>query len=198
MPHPVGAENQDDEVRPGYLMLAPAQGDWSEDLIPEEWLDARGRLKPTWKNRIPEAVWVSPDGSYSTMPRQDAVKMWWEAAPFSLCLSCGEFYTARESEFGKLASLSSEGRSSATTVLAASLLRHATDTDAAADKLLSFTDNRQDASLQAGHFNDFIHVCLLRCALYASLVQEGELSFDRVARMPGLSGGSRPNGGNDF
>jgi len=33
-----------------------------------------------------------------------------------------------------------------------------------ARKLLSFTDNRQDASLQSGHLNDFIEVGLLRGA----------------------------------
>ncbi len=32
-------------------------------------------------------------------------------------------------------------------------------------KLLGFTDNRQDAALQAGHFNDFIFVMLLRAAI---------------------------------
>ena len=35
-----------------------------------------------------------------------------------------------------------------------------------ARKLLSFTDNRQDTSLQAGHFNDFAQVALLRSALH--------------------------------
>ena len=67
-------------------------------------------------------------------PRQGTVKMWWQAAPFSLCLTCGEFYTAREREFGKLASLSSEARSSATTVLATALLRHASRTETARDE----------------------------------------------------------------
>ena len=182
LPHPIGAESDDEEARPGYLMLAPAENDWSEDRVPEEWRDARGRLKPTWRNRVPEAVWVSPDGGYSTQPRGGAAKMWWQPRPFFLCLACGEFYTAREGEFGKLASLSSEARSSATTGLAASLLRHAARTGAACEKLLTFTDNRQDASLQAGHFNDFVHVSLLRCALYAALEREQELGFDRVAR----------------
>jgi hypothetical protein len=98
--------------------------------------------------------------------------MWWQPAPFSLCLNCGEFYTARELEFGKLASLSSEARTSATTVLATSLLRRAATQEGARDKLLSFTDNRQDASLQAGHFNDFIHVSLLRTA--NRFVREGQ------------------------
>ena len=36
-------------------------------------------------------------------------------------------------------------------------------------KLLAFTDNRQDAALQAGHFNDFIFVTLLRGAILAAL-----------------------------
>ena len=49
------------------------------------------------------------------------------------------------------------------------------------DKLLTFTDNRQDALLQSGHFNDFIHVSLLRCALHAALLRDNELTFDRVA-----------------
>ena len=35
-----------------------------------------------------------------------------------------------------------------------------------ARKLLSFSDNRQDASLQAGHFNDFVEIGLLRSALH--------------------------------
>jgi hypothetical protein len=125
LPHPVGTESEDDNSHPGYLILAPADNDWSEERIPEEWRDARGRLRQTWRERVPQALWMAPDGDYATQPRQGAVKMWWQAAPFSLCLNCGEFYTAREREVGKLASLSSEGRSSATTVLATALLRHA-------------------------------------------------------------------------
>ena len=107
--------------------------------------------------------------------------MWWQAAPFSLCLNCGEFYTAREGDFGKLATLSSEARSSATTVLATRSCGTRAARPSPRDKLLSFTDNRQDASLQAGHFNDFIHVSLLRSALFAALQREGDLTFDTVA-----------------
>jgi len=59
-PHPIGVEGEDDEVAPGYLMLAPADNDWSEEHIPEEWYDARGRLKQTWRNRIPQTVWWHP------------------------------------------------------------------------------------------------------------------------------------------
>jgi Lhr-like helicase len=182
LPHPVGAEPDDENQTAGYLMLAAAESDWSQELLPEDWLNANGKLKPTWRNRVPQPVWVRPDGYFTNTPQPDTVKMWWQPHPFSLCLACGEYYTAREREFVKLASLSSEGRSSATTILATSLLRHAGLTKAARDKLLTFTDNRQDASLQAGHFNDFVQVALLRAALYAALASAGELSFDRVAQ----------------
>ena len=36
-------------------------------------------------------------------------------------------------------------------------------------KLLGFTDNRQDAALQAGHFNDFIFLLTLRAGLVGAL-----------------------------
>jgi Lhr-like helicase/RNA polymerase subunit RPABC4/transcription elongation factor Spt4 len=182
LPHPIGAEVEEEGYRAGYLMLASQAGDWSPEQLPEEWYNANGRLRATWKERVPQPVWVRPDGSFSTSPQPDAQKMWWQPDPFSLCLTCGEFYTGREREFVKLASLSSEGRSSATTILATSLLRHANLTQAVRDKLLTFTDNRQDASLQAGHFNDFVHVALLRAALYSALKTAGELTFDRVAQ----------------
>jgi len=179
--HPLGTHTIQNGDQAGYLMLAPLSNDWSEDRIPDEWRDQRGRLKPTWRDRVPQAVWVTPNGDSFTMPRNGAIKLWWQPTPFSLCQNCGEFYTARELEFAKLASLSSEARTSATTVLATSLLRRAASQEGARDKLLTFTDNRQDASLQAGHFNDFIHVSLLRSALHAALLRDDELTFERVA-----------------
>jgi Lhr-like helicase len=179
--HPLGTDTIQDDAQAGYLMLAPLENDWTEDRVPDEWRDQRGRLKPTWRDRVPQAVWVSPNGDSFTMPRDGAIKMWWQPTPFSLCQTCGEFYSRRELEFVKLASLSSEARTSATTVLATSLLRRAASQEGARDKLLTFTDNRQDASLQAGHFNDFIHVSLLRSALHTALLRENELTFERVA-----------------
>jgi hypothetical protein len=85
-------------------------------------------------------------------------------------------YNARQSsDFGKLTALGSEGRSTATTILSLSAVRHMRNSglDTKAQKLLSFTDNRQDASLQAGHFNDFVEVGLLRGALHKAAVAAG-------------------------
>ena len=79
---------------------------------------------------------------------------------------------------------------------------------AEARKLLSFTDNRQDASLQAGHFNDFAQVALLRSALHRACersqppgLRHGDLSrsvfdamnprFDDFAADPDVRGPAR-------
>src|SRR5439155_17206846 len=79
--------------------------------------------------------------------------------------------------------LSNGGRSSATTILTVSVLTHAAEAGIpnAGRKLLSFTDNRQDASLQSGHFNDFAQVCLLRAAIVKALGRNTELSHDNIA-----------------
>ena len=66
----------------------------------------------------------------------------------------------------KLGGLTAEGRSSATTLLVSGALEWLNKPDNGVQKdkrkLLGFTDNRQDAALQAGHFNDFLFVSLLR------------------------------------
>ena len=68
--------------------------------------------------------------------------------------------------------------------------------DANARKLLTFVDNRQDAALQAGHFNDFTEVTMVRGALYRAAVKavtDGEegLFYDdipaKVTRALGLA-----------
>jgi ATP-dependent helicase YprA (DUF1998 family) len=176
-PHPLGGEELEEGLEPGYLAFA----DWSEDHIPDDWYDARGRVSTTWRDRVPQAVWVRPDGTFSTEPVEGAARAWWQRRKLWLCLGCGEYYTEKEAEFTKLSHLSSEGRSSATTVLATAVLRHAARTGTAKDKLLTFTDSRQDASLQAGHFNDFVQMAVLRSALYAALEEHGELRFHNVA-----------------
>ena len=49
---------------------------------------------------------------------------WWLPTPFRFCLQCGVSYSAhQQSDFGKLATLGSEGRSTATTVMTLSAIR---------------------------------------------------------------------------
>ncbi len=91
---------------------------------------------------------------------------------FRFCLKCDIYYDGSvRSDLSKLSGLSSEGRSSATTILV-SLFSPPPPWDRPGrpcEKSSRVTDNRQDASLQAGHFNDLIQILLLRGALLAAL-----------------------------
>lgn len=183
--------SRDDDDASGYLLIDPA-GFWSDeylDLLPETWFVERksGRkLKPEYIRHQPRQLFVRPDGVWFDQPADGALQSWFVPAPFLTCLRCGEVYTKRQSDFGKLARLSSEGRSTATTLLTLSAITQMrADPSAKADarKLLSFTDNRQDASLQAGHFNDFVGAALIRAALYRAVAAEpGGLDHTQIAR----------------
>ncbi|GIV25482.1 MAG: DEAD/DEAH box helicase [Bacteroidia bacterium] len=178
LPYPVGEEPPEEVGQGGYLAFVE---DWNESYLPDDWRDEQGRLTRTWRDRVPQLVWVRPDGTLAAGPASETHQAWWQARKFWLCLRCGEYYTEREQDFTKLSHLSSEGRSSATTVLATAVLRAAKQTGTAVrDKLLTFTDSRQDASLQAGHFNDFVQMAVLRSGLYAALAQHGQLRFDTL------------------
>jgi len=168
----------------GYLMISEEEVEWGPEHLPPEWYDKNGRIKKEYREHIPQRIWVKPDGSFTEGKTEGAVMAWFQPKPFMLCLNCGEFYTRRDKDdFKKLARLSSEGRSTATTVLSVSALLHSDEGGIreSARKILSFTDNRQDASLQAGHFNDFVQVSLLRSAIYAALLKHGELRYYEIA-----------------
>lgn len=94
------------------------------------------------------------------------------------CPCCKTSYESTgQSEFSRVASLGTEGRASAVSVLSQAVmrtLRGATDLDEDARKFLAFSDNRQDASLQAGHFNDFVLVGLIRSAVYRAVARQQE------------------------
>lgn len=145
---------------------------------PESWreVDAAGnaRLKRD-KNKPPfrvEAVRVEADGRWGS-----GTPAWFIRARWRFCLRCGDHKDDSSRDRTRLASLSAEGRSSATTVLTTSILRWMHGPESAmlptTRKLLGFSDNRQDAALQAGHFNDFLFVGLVRAAFLGALAKAG-------------------------
>ena len=167
--------NDDEDIEFGFFMPDPEEQFDQEDLeghFPEDWLEyPRGevRLKPYYRRYRPLGVSVDTRGVIS----EDGLAGWFLPGSFRFCLNrnCDAYYPGRKGDLSKLSGLSSEGRSSATTVLAMSALKYliGTDLDEETKKLLAFTDNRQDASLQAGHFNDFIQILLLRGALLSAI-----------------------------
>lgn len=180
-------EAEEDECD-GYLFYDAHD----EDVWPTAELDQLERLPDDWKERratgevvkspkrdkLPVRIHILPDGSLGP----GGAPGWFVPAPFPFCLRCGVFYDPRaRSDFRKLGTLGSEGRSTATTTLSLAVIRHLHAEErlfAEARKLLCFTDNRQDASLQAGHLNDFVEFTLVRSALYRAVLATGTRGLD--------------------
>lgn len=175
------------------------------------------RVRPDSRGDLPDTVYVDAGGQIVSEGQGIEAALIRKNFLFCLEPSCGVAYTKlQRSERMKLATLGVDSRSTATTILAVrSLIELQSDSTLKreARKLLSFTDNRQDASLQAGHFNDFAQVALLRSALHkataakgASGLTHGELSrsvfdalslkFDEYAADPEVRGPAR-NSTND-
>lgn len=145
------------------------------------------RIRRDSRNDLPDPIFVEASGRI--VSEGDGIPAALIRKNFLFCLepSCGVAYAkTQRSERPKLGTLGVDSRSTATTILAVrSLIELQGDKDLSpeARKLLSFTDNRQDASLQAGHFNDFVQVALLRSALHKAAqarehtgLSHGELS----------------------
>ncbi|WP_255027138.1 DEAD/DEAH box helicase [Rhodococcus sp. GA1] len=170
----------------GYLYVSADQP-WPADPLaegrfPESWL-ADGQVLDRLRKYQPRLVRVDVSGAESP----DGLIAAYVPSPFRFCLRCKVSYEqSRGSDFAKLATLDAEGRSSAVSVISAAIVRAlkqlpADELDEDARKLLTFVDNRQDASLQAGHFNDFVQITQLRGALYRA-VSTSPLRHDDVAQ----------------
>ncbi|MEO8697673.1 MAG: helicase-related protein, partial [Acidimicrobiales bacterium] len=213
VPRDLGDTAGENNLRPGFLFI---NTDWpwpddevtARDRLPEDWFDSEGKLRSNHRDHLPTRVAVKSDGSLGD-DGADTTAAWWVPVPFRFCLSCGVSYGSRLGrDFTRLTTLGSDGRSTATTIMSLAAVRYLRE-DATlpteARKLLSFTDNRQDASLQAGHFNDFIQVTVLRAALWRAVHAAGEhglaydqlpqqvfdalnLPFDQYAKDPDLKG----------
>ena len=190
-------DREDPDDRIGFLVLdQPTDDDepiWSGavEQLPDHWYVERKsgpRLRTNYEPHQPRRVRVSPGGELldpeSKQAVEDSIFGWYQPAPLALCLRCRWAHDLRASDFNKLASLSQTGRSTATTLLASSTVQglQSQELDHSEAKLLSFTDNRQDASLQAGHLNDFVQVAQLRAALVAALDEHEELTVANIGR----------------
>ncbi len=181
----VGAVEEDPEAEDGFFAVEHREL-WSgdDDELPEPWFNERrsGRvIKPSYARFRPQQYAASPDGRLNELG-SEGVSGWFQPRPFLICLRCRAVYDRREGDYRKLSSLSQTGRSTATTVgvnaVVAGLATQ--DLPPVEAKSLSFTDNRQDASLQAGHLNDFVQVALLRAGIVEAIRRNGTLTFDRL------------------
>jgi len=157
-----------------------------EDL-PDSWLEQDGDtfiVKNSLKKYVPQRINVDKMGNEIS---QGGVECLYIPGKLRFCPKCGFEHEPYGKDSNRLASLSGEGRSTASTILTYLILQHLYKEESPDDehdqrKLLGFTDNRQDAALQSGHFNDFIFMLMLRSGLVAAL-QRGQqvLPENRIA-----------------
>lgn len=161
----------------GYILLDEGEEFWQEDFLdylPESWLNATGdALKPYYDWFMPKPIYFNEEGAFSMKSSVGLpLKGYYIPAKLKIDPSAGVVYEdSRVGEYTKLMKLGNEGRSTATTITSFAIIDalHQQGIDLRDQKLLSFTDNRQDASLQAGHFNDFLSTVRLRSAMYHAL-----------------------------
>ncbi len=161
----------------GYIII-PDKGEafWieeDEEYLPESWYNTRrtgGKFDNYYEYRLPRRISFDEDGNFSATDEL-RVKGWFIPAKLLLDPTSGVIFDLKTNENTKLMRLGNEGRSTATTITSFSIIKALREQQAAviSQKLLSFTDNRQDASLQAGHFNDFLMLGRLRSAIYHAL-----------------------------
>ena len=191
----IGAVEEETEGADGYFTLEHEKlWEGNDDDLPEYWFNERssGRaIKNDYAEFRPQECAASSDGGLDETG-QRGVKGWFQPSPLLICLRCRSVYDRRASDFSKLSPLSQTGRSTATTVGINALVTGLRTQNLPSEeaKSLSFSDNRQDASLQAGHLNDFAQVALLRSAIVKAVRRKGSLTFDMLG--PEIFGSLEP------
>ncbi|HPI89404.1 MAG TPA: DEAD/DEAH box helicase [Spirochaetota bacterium] len=187
-------DNEDKEYIDGYILVGENVWDPELDImnLPQAWWkeDQQGNVKviKEYQHRFPTEIYFNEQGYFSEKFEDRGAypyKGWYMPVPLLFDPTSGMIFRGKTNENTKLTKLGSEGRSTSTTILTYLILKYlkANDFSFSDQKLLSFTDNRQDAALQSGHFNDFIDVIKLRSAICSALVNEpgNKLDYTTIA-----------------
>jgi len=167
------SEDEEDDVTKGYLI--PNADLWNPEtdleLLPDSWLDVNSaglvRVQKKYQARMPQRIHYDTHGNCSNEPREGWMQGWFMTAPLLFDPTSGLMPDRQTKDSTKLSQLGTEGRSTATSISAFTILTQMAEHGYRLrdQKVLSFMDNRQDAALQAGHFNDFMDVVRLRSAI---------------------------------
>lgn len=202
------AYDEDENTQSGYIILededqSPLWDDTMIENLPDSWYrtlkNGNIRIDKKYAKRIPTRIYFNALGQFSDeqalLDSDPNIRAWFMPAKLIFDPTCFAFYDLKTSESAKLMTLGNEGRSTATTILSLASVKNLAKAQMASQdqKLLSFTDNRQDASLQAGHFNDFVNIGLIRSAIYNALKKADDHTLsihnigEEVAKVLGLS-----------
>lgn len=187
----------DSNKNDGYILIAHDGEDLESyaatadsDDIPDEWTNVSRNgvrvIKAQHKDKFPMKVYFTVDGRYSESEGGPGyIEGLFVTAPMAFDPSARAVYKGKQSEWSKLTRIGGEGRSTATTVLSyEGIIQMAKEGIGQHDrKIMTFVDARQDAALQAGHFNDFIRIGKIRSAIREAVEnEEGRIDSVNVAQ----------------
>ncbi len=169
--HPANLGDVETQGRPGYILEGQP-----EIELPNNWLTPTGKVrggKHGYQNVVPEPHTLCPAcarlDSDCDHPQRPVTFL---PAPFLLCPTCGIVHDRRSREYNKLFTFGSVGRSTATDVLVNAQVQALPQ---GANKIIAFSDNRQDTALQAAHMNSLHRRFTFRQTLYTGLLEEEHL-----------------------
>lgn len=186
-------EEEENDHLEGYIIPDVSIWNPEEDAqnLPEAWIRRRTNgeilgFKNHVAPRIPIRIFFDDLGNFTEGKNDKSYPYegWFLAAKLLFDPTSGTFYHGDTKESTKLATLGSEGRSTSTTTLIFSILKQMAGAgmEDKKQKVLSFTDNRQDAALQSGHFNDFIQTVQIRSAVFRAIgnSESGTLEYTNL------------------
>lgn len=176
---PRDIDDIDVEGEPAYIFLG--QHDPEKTPPPDQWLTKTGNLQAKYKEYgdleraeyCPECNKLYRSGGAEPCHCPSKMKVTIIPYPFLFCPSdgCGVFYDRRPREFNKLFSFGTVGRSTATDIIVSNTLNTLPENE---QKILVFSDNRQDTALQAAHMNNIQKRMHFRRALNKVLSEAGK------------------------
>jgi len=177
-----------DDAKNGYFILGGSDiwdPDEQMENMPDEWVtisNGERKFNKETQAKAPQHFHLNPTGAAFKAPGKNTTEGWFMPEPLLFDPTGGVFFDHRTSEGTKLARLGMEGRSTATTVTSLAVLRAQEGAELPVDKrkILSFSDNRQDSALQAGHFNDLVKVVELRHGIAKALGTKAELDHTTI------------------
>lgn len=195
-----GDEDESSRTGYGYIVVPHVREDIEKfmldpdsDDVPDDWFayNKKGerKLKRTYVSRFPQKIWFDKYGHYSEAvdsPGQNYIQGIYVEAPLRYDPTAKTVYSGNTKEWSKLSKIGGEGRSTATTILSYENIVNLTNDSVTPEsrKVMTFVDARQDAALQAGHFNDFIRIGKLRGAINKALSNSDEpIDSVRIGRL---------------
>lgn len=170
--------------RLGYLLAGQP-----DIALPEQWLTPTGRVRGGargYTDVVPEAHTVCPDcGRLDSDCDHEKLPVTFLPAPFLFCPTCSILHDRNTREYNKLFLFGSVGRSTATDVLVSAQVQAL---PRGLNKVIAFSDNRQDTALQAAHMQSLHNRFTFRRSLYTALHEAGYVMGEAGASLSSTGG----------